>query len=468
MTRKNPKHNVYSDLIQNLRQGLPLALFRPVRLRSFRVAPEQAVLLIVLDVVLDFLVDYFRAGMGAIFNVYGISYTALTVVLVFIAWYLLAVLHKRQPAVVVLLVLASAVAPVFYAVDLALVLLGLEGYSNYGWGRFIAYYAVLAWYLAVVFRILRLALVRPRRRAILATAGYILIAIAPLYLVPQQSFWLPAPAVDAATSSAPRVNAERVFDAQHGLIEGEKNRLKRQRPGRTDVYFVGFGSYASEDVFMKEVRTIRTLFDTRFDSAGRSVALINNPATVEDTPIASGTNLEKILQHVSSLMDKKEDVLVLYLTTHGSKRHRLSVDFWPLPLNTINPDSLKAALDASGIRWKVIIISACYSGGFIEKLRDDYTLVITSSDAQRESFGCGAGSDFTYFGQALLDVELRRTFSFVDAFAAAERNIVEREKKERLKPSKPQIAVGTLIEPKLDALARDLERRATAGARKLK
>lgn len=461
MTRKNKQYKIYSDLLQNLRQGLPLALFRPVRLRRFRVAPEQAVLLMLLDVMLDLLFDYLHAGLGATFNVYGISYAALTAVLVFVAWYFLALLHRRQSAVVVLLVMASAMAPVFYAVQLVLVWAGLYG-SQFSWGGAIAYGAMLAWYVAVVFRILRLVFVRPRLRAFSGTAVYFLVAIVPLYLIPQQSFWLPTPAAQAAVSPARRVNAERVFDAQHGLIEQEKGRLQRQRPGRTDVYFVGFGSYATEDVFMKEVRTIRTLFDTRFDSAGRSVALINNPATVEDTPIASGTNLGKVLQHVGSLMDKNEDLLVLYLTSHGSKRHRLSVDFWPLALNSINPDTLKQALDVSGIRWKVVIISACYSGGFIEKLRDDYTLVMTSSDSQRESFGCGAGSDFTYFGQALLDVELRRTFSFVDAFDAAERSIVEREKQERLKPSKPQIALGNLIAPKLDALSRDLESRAAA------
>ena len=348
--------------------------------------------------------------------------------------------------------------PIFYIVDILLVVIGVGGYSNYGWIQFIAWYVILGWNLVVMFRILRLVLVPTRWRAVLATSGYALIAIVPLILLPQQPLWLPS-AKDEG-SPRQRINAEQVFDAQSGLIEQEKKRLLRQRPRRTDIYFVGFGSYAFEDVFMKEVRTIRTLFDTRFDSAGRSVALINNPASVADTPLASGTNLGKVLRHVGGLMDKDDDVLVLYLTSHGSKRHRLSVDFWPLSLNSISPENLKEALDASGVRWKVIIISACYSGGFIEKLRDDYTLIMTSSDAQRESFGCGAGSEFTYFGQALLDVELRRTFSFVDAFRAAVNSIEEREMKERLKPSNPQIAVGSLIEPKLERLALDLERRA--------
>lgn len=457
MPRK-PKQKVFTDLLHNLRLGLALALFRPVLLRQFRVSLAQVALLVLLDVALDFLLDYVRAGWGASFNIYGVSHTALAVLLSIVAWSLLALWHKRAPALTALLVLAGAMVPIFYIVDILLVVIGIGGYSNYGWTQFIAWYVILGWNLLVMFRILRLVLVPTRWRAALATSGYALIAVVPLILFPHQPLWLPS-AKDEG-SPRQRINAEQVFDAQSGLIEQEKRNLLRQRPRRTDIYFVGFGSYAFEDVFMKEVRTIRTLFDTRFDSAGRSVALINNPASVADTPLASGTNLGKVLRHVGGLMDKSDDVLVLYLTSHGSRRHRLSVDFWPLSLNSISPENLKEALDASGVRWKVIIISACYSGGFIEKLRDDYTLIMTSSDAQRESFGCGAGSEFTYFGQALLDVELRRTFSFVDAFRAAVNSIEEREKKERLKPSNPQIAVGSLIEPKLERLALDLERRA--------
>jgi hypothetical protein len=273
--------------------------------------------------------------------------------------------------------------------------------------------------------------------------------------VPYQHFWLPDYGGERQ-AARPRVDAERVFYAQPELLARERRRLQPQRPGVSDVYFVGFGSYAHEDVFMKEVRVIRALFDERFDTAGRSVALINHAGTVADTPLASATNLKRLLRHVGGLMDPDEDVLVLYLTSHGSKSHRLAVDFWPLPLNTLDPDGLKDALDASGIKWKVVIISACYSGGFIDKLRDPHTLVMTSAAAQRESFGCGAASDFTHFGQALFDVELRRGFSFVDAFHGAERRIAERERRERRAPSQPQLASAAPIERKLARLAREL------------
>jgi len=440
------------DLKQNLSAGLRLALFRPVPRRAFRVSLTQAVALILFTVVLECVADLARAGLDSRFNVFAIPHAAFGVILGFVAWYGVARVHGREQQVLPLLVMTGAVAPVFYLVQVALAIAGLQSFEGYGWGGYIAYWVLLGVFLAVVFRIVAAVLRRGWIAHGLGTAGYALLTIAPLYLVPHQRFWLPD--YDAERGAhRQRVDAEAVFYAQPELLARE------QRPGVTDVYFVGFGSYAHEDVFMKEVRVIRELFDTRFDSAGRSVVLINNPATAGETPIASGTNLDRMLCHVGRLMDPEEDVLVLYLTSHGSRRHRLAVDFWPLALNSLDPERLKHALDDSGIKWKVIIISACFSGGFVESLRDEHTLVMTSADAKRESFDCGTESDFTYFGQALFDVELRRTRSFVEAFRAAAQRIGEREQRERRTPSLPQIAGSPPVERKLAALACELERR---------
>jgi hypothetical protein len=450
-----------ADLKQNLHAGLRLALFRRVPVRAFRVSLGQAVALILLSVALEFVVDLARAGLDARFNVFAIPHAAFGVILGFVAWYAVAMVYGRERQVLPLLVMTGAVAPVFYLAQLLLALAGVQSFAGYGWSGFVAYWVLFGAFLVVVFRILAKVLRRGWIAHGVGTAGYALLTVAPLYLVPFQYFWLPDYDPDRG-ARRPTVNAEEVFYAQPELLAREQRRLKRQRPGVTDVYFVGFGSYAYEDVFMKEIRAIRELFDTRFDSAGRSVALINNPATAADTPIASATNLGRTLRHIGGLMDPEEDVLVLYLTSHGSRHHRLAVDFWPLALNNLDPDRLKRALDDAGIKWKVIIISACFSGGFIDKLRDEHTLVMTSAEAKRESFGCGTGSDFTYFGQALFDVELRHTRSIVEAFAGAARRIGEREERERRTPSQPQMAVSAPMAQKLAALARELDRRVPA------
>jgi hypothetical protein len=116
----------------------------------------------------------------------------------------------------------------------------------------------------------------------------------------------------------------------------------------------------------------------------------------------------------------------------------------------------------SGIKWRVIVISACFSGGFIEPLKDDNTLIITAADAFHSSFGCEYDSDYTWFSQALYDEALSETFSFVEAFEAAKEAVRDRERAEGYPPSNPQMSVGGAMRKKLAALEKRLAARAAA------
>jgi hypothetical protein len=184
---------------------------------------------------------------------------------------------------------------------------------------------------------------------------------------------------------------------------------------------------------------------------------MNHQTTLGAVPIASVSNLRMSLAQFGETMNVDEDVLVLFLTTHGSAQHELSFDFPPLQLRQVNPTSLARMLADSGIKWKVIVISACYSGGFIEALKDDNTLVITAADATHTSFGCEAESDFTWFSKAYFDEALRSEadgggYSFTGAFERAKAAVTEREKAEGYEPSNPQMFVGNAMREKLKAL----------------
>ena len=98
---------------------------------------------------------------------------------------------------------------------------------------------------------------------------------------------------------------------------------------------------------------------------------------------------------------------------------------------------------------EVLVINACYSGGFIPPLRGPGTLVLTAARSDRSSFGCGSESDITYFGHAWLEDALNHTDNFVDAFDRASREIATWEKREELTPSEPQIDRGSGIEQQL-------------------
>jgi hypothetical protein len=241
------------------------------------------------------------------------------------------------------------------------------------------------------------------------------------------------------------------------LLDRALEALEAERTGVEDLYFVGVAGYAAEDVFMKEMAVVRELFRDRFDAGGRMITLVNNPKTVRELPVASATALARTLEHVGELIDRDEDVLFLYITSHGSEEHRLAMQFWPLQLDDIDPAMLKEMLDASGIKWRVVVISACYSGGFVDVLKDDHTMIVTAADAFRQSFGCGSTSEFTYFAKAYFDEALRGTYSFQAAFDQARVRIDARESAEGRTPSNPQLYMGPVIEAKLQRLSERLQ-----------
>jgi len=133
----------------------------------------------------------------------------------------------------------------------------------------------------------------------------------------------------------------------------------------------------------------------RFDAAGHTIMLINNTDTVGDKPIASLTSLQLALKKVAATMDIEDDVLVLFLTSHGSEDHQFALSLSGIQFKTLDPATLRQSLDASGIRNRVVIISACYSGGFAEALRNENTLIIAAAAPDRKSFGCSNAGEWT-------------------------------------------------------------------------
>jgi hypothetical protein len=255
-----------------------------------------------------------------------------------------------------------------------------------------------------------------------------------------------------AMPAGPSIMDESILHRQQTLLDERLEGLASERPGVVDLYFLGVVPYAMQDVFVRELDSVRQLFDARFGTAGRSLVLANAPATLADTPIATATNLRAALAGMAQIMNPEEDVIFLFLTSHGDARHELAFALPPLALRQLTPTALARMLHDSGIKWKVIVVSACYSGGFVEPLRDQNTVVITASDDRSTSFGCENGRDYTWFGKAFFDEALRQTHSFAAAFETARQLVGERERRERVDPSRPQMYVGGAIREKLPAL----------------
>lgn len=235
-----------------------------------------------------------------------------------------------------------------------------------------------------------------------------------------------------------------------GLVSKQVAALPRQRPGIADLYVIGVAGDGTQDVFRNEAIYLDRLARQRLHARG-TLSLVSHHESVgpKPRPLASYDNLYDAVMGTAKRMDRREDILLLYLTMHGTPEHELALYFPPYMDDALTPDDLAFILDKAGIRNRVIAISACYSGGFIRRLQGDNTLLVTAARSDRPSFGCDSDSNATYFGRAWLVEGLNRGTDFADAFRYAQGRIDGWEKAEDLEPSYPQISEGKAIKARL-------------------
>ncbi|MDF2692349.1 MAG: putative rane protein [Labilithrix sp.] len=258
---------------------------------------------------------------------------------------------------------------------------------------------------------------------------------------------------EVATSEENEHRNELAFRQFERLHEAE-SALAPERPGIADLYFIGGAGWADQDVFLREARTARDLFDRQFGTQGRSLLLANN-ASARDLPPVTNVTLRHAMKKVGALMNHEEDVLFLFITSHGSA-HGIALDYGRgggFRHEVLKPVDLRSMLDEAGIKWRVLVISGCESGVFIAPLKNEQTLVVTASAADRPSYGCAQGNAFTESGRPLFDEELPRNPSFITAFENVAATIAQREAKDGLLASRPQVARGSQIAAKLREIA---------------
>lgn len=298
-------------------------------------------------------------------------------------------------------------------------------------------------------------------RLILAVTLLVLSTALATYVQPAH-FWYPTPVEESDKGDDSLHLTQERIEAQQGVMRTQLAQLAPQRPGIIDLYAITFAPYAEESVFRKESGVVADVMTKRFDAAGHTLQLLNHNETAGKFPWATPLNLERSIQHVATLMDREEDILFLHLTSHGARNGELAASFWPLEVGRVKPADLKKWLDQAGIRHRVISISACYSGSWIAPLADDNTLVMTASDADHTSFGCGSRSDLTFFGRAMYDEQLRdKTRSFEQAHNAA-RSVIKQREIDAGKDdgySNPQISVGAAIRARLARLEQQLQQK---------
>ncbi|RYH00002.1 MAG: hypothetical protein EON58_01775 [Alphaproteobacteria bacterium] len=300
--------------------------------------------------------------------------------------------------------------------------------------------------------LVRVAVSAPSRATVLLLAPLPVVLCA--WLAPVQVWWSMPDKADPEPEYGLKLTEE-VLATQPRLLAKALTALAPPNDGRVNVYAITYAPYAMEDVFMRESAVVSKTMRERFGAEGRTVELVANPATTLKLPWATPLNLRQTIARMAATMDRERDVLFLHLTSHGGADGRLAADTAPLQTEPMTPELLKRWLDEAGVRWRVISVSACYSGSWIGPLAGDGTLVMTAADADHTSYGCGRRSELTFFGRAMYEEALRKTWSFTEAHAWARKVIDVREQEAGKSDgySNPQISEGAGIRPVLERLA---------------
>lgn len=252
---------------------------------------------------------------------------------------------------------------------------------------------------------------------------------------------------------------QETIELQQQVLADRLDALQPQRKKAIDVYAITFAPYAEGDVFRRESSMVAGVMQQRFDAEGHVIQLVNHRDAASEWPWATPLNLRRAIDRVAGLMDREQDVLFIHMTSHGAQSGELAASFWPLEVDPVTPQDLKAWLDEAGIRHRILSISACYSGSWIAPLSDPNTLVMTAADADHTSYGCGRKSDLTFFGRAMYDEQMRQTLSFEAAHTQA-RQVIDQREKEAGKSdgySNPQIAMGERMRELLARLETQLK-----------
>ncbi|MDU8909884.1 C13 family peptidase [Aestuariicoccus sp. MJ-SS9] len=274
-------------------------------------------------------------------------------------------------------------------------------------------------------------------------------------------FWEADPASASEEEASVWIETERLYAEQSGLLRAQTDALAPQRPGLVDVYAVTFGGYGFEKVFAYEAHAVAGILGDGLAGPERVVILANSAPDPLRTPMANHVNLERALAAIGARMNRDEDMAIVFLTSHGSPDN-LSLEMPGGWLQDMSAGRLAAILDAADIPNLAIVVSACYSGSFVDDLEAPSRLVITASSAETNSFGCGDHEGWTWFGRAFWEEGVGASTDLRRAFEVARDTVTAWEEDAGHTPSRPQMSVGTEVAAHLDRLDSERQRQALA------
>lgn len=432
----------------NLRAGARLALFAPVRRQDFRLDVAQLLLFFVVSALVDNAADWIRAGPGATLDWAAFGAEAASFAVLLLAAAILAWLFSEASVLVALPIIVLASFPLLQIANLAPNWLATRD-DTAPWIAEAAYYLLLAWFLALLWRSSYVALEPGPRRTWKAFAGALLLAV-PLMIpdgvLPDTSWWASDVAPRALDATNPA--SEPVLALQRELQEEALGGLDDHTDGESDLYFVAFAPDGNPVWRSKVARAKRTM-DEHWGTQRRSLAYLNDASTLTELPIATISHLREALDEIGSAIDADDDIVMVYVAGRSNADGSLRASLPPLSLVPLSGPGLSHLLTQAGIRWRIIIVAACITQPFVDALADDQTVVVA---APPQPSDCRDSSGLTGFSDTLFAETLMTSTPLATTFEAVKRKL-------DANGAGPVVHVGSAIAEQLARL------RSTTGAR---
>ena len=445
------------NFLTNIWQGFHLALFLKTDLSQFRFGSWQAAFLMLLLSTITVAIEYLSASPDAYFNRYAIPEHLLGWSLAFTGFFLIGQYLGRENTGRFIVVALSGLIP--YTIITGIYAAFSEKEELFSganqdlffthflgvYGLWLFFLALFIWEATIIYRSSRMTFNAAKVKAWAVSILYLIFLYATFFSLTTQAklFWSPSGDYETESNYLD-INIEDVYYLQPTLVSQAIENIETRREENTNVFLITFASYGYQNVFKKEVTFVKNAISERYDTKNRAISLINHSSTITELPLANKPNMRQAIAGVKKKMSDN-DVLFLYLTSHGSKNAELSASFWPINPNAMDAIALREILDESQVKWRIIVVSACYSGSFIEALKNEHSLIITASSAENTSFGCSNDRELTYFAEALFDYAWPRSNSILEAFELAKTWVTEKEISEGKTPSEPQIYIGEQV-----------------------
>lgn len=155
-------------------------------------------------------------------------------------------------------------------------------------------------------------------------------------------------------------------------------------------------------------------------------------------------SLDRVLGAIGAMRPAAGQGCLVYVTSHGVPYRGLSLS----PTGEVlTPGALDRALTAGcGDAPTVAVLSGCYTGLFVRPpLTRPNRIVLSAARADRPSFGCGAGYEYTVFDRCLLDA-VEQGGDWERAHVATRGCVSAQEREGRFPASEPQAHLGPAVD----------------------